>query len=64
METAMLIDSFIVLAMRGLDIAGKLNRGEEITNADLALPEDFTAALARMKKEREQNTGSAPPGGG
>lgn len=52
-----MIDLFIVLAMRGIDIAGKLNRGEEITDADLALPEDFDAALARMKAEKEKAGG-------
>ncbi len=52
MEAAALIDLFIVLSMRGLDIAGKLNRGEEITDADLALTEDFNAALERLKKEK------------
>ncbi len=57
MGTAELIDLFIVLAMRGLDIAGKLNKGEEITDADLALNEDFNAALARLTAEKEKADG-------
>ena len=57
MGTAELIDLFIVLAMRGLDIAGKLNKGEEITDADLALNEDFNAAFARLTAEKEKAGG-------
>lgn len=57
MATAAMIDLFIVLAMRGMDVAGKLNRGEPITDADLALTEDFNAAFVRLKKEKEAASG-------
>lgn len=50
---AMLLDGFIVIGMRSLEIAGKLARGEEITDDDLALKETFDEALARMKREKE-----------
>jgi hypothetical protein len=53
MDKTILIDTFLVLALRGMDIAAKLNRGEEITDADLALTEDFNAALERLRKEKE-----------
>lgn len=57
MGAAELIDLFIVLPMRGIDIAGKLNRGEAIADADLELKEDFDAVLARLKAEKEKSSG-------
>ena len=54
---AMLIDGFIVVGMRSLEIAGKLNRGEEITEEDLRLKETFNEALDRMREEKEARDG-------